>query len=67
VKAALKSALDWCRVEEVAFLTKGSGQGGAAIHVRDVSDLLDFLTALTYRFPEYLDVEAGGKPKKRFS
>ena len=27
----------------------------------------DFLTALTYRFPEYLDVEAGGKPKKRFS
>ena len=67
VKAALKSALDWCRVEEVAFLTKGSGQGGAAIHVRDVSDLLDFLTALTYRFPEYLDVEAGGKPKKRFT
>lgn len=67
VKAALKAALDWCRVEEVAFLTRGSGSGGAPIHVRDVSDLLDFLTALTYRFPEYLDVEAGGKPKKRFS
>lgn len=67
VKAALKAALDWCRVEEVAFLTRGSGQGGPPIHVRDVSDLLDFLTALAYRFPEYLDVEAGGRPKKRFS
>jgi hypothetical protein len=67
VRGAMKAALDWCRVEEVAFLTKGSGAGGAAIHVRDVSDLLDFLTALTYRFPEHLDVEAGAKPKKRFS
>jgi hypothetical protein len=67
VKVALRSALDWCKVEEVAFLTRGSGSGGPPIHVRDVSDLLDFLTALMYRFPEYLDVEAGGKPKKRFN
>lgn len=67
LRTGLKAALDWCRVEEVAFLTRGSGAGGAPIHVRDVSDLLDFLTALTYRFPEYLDVEAGGKPRKRFS
>ena len=45
---------------------RGSGQGGTPIHVRDLSDLLDFLQALTYRFPEHLERKAG-KGKKRFS
>jgi hypothetical protein len=66
VRAAIRSAMDWCRTQEVAFLTRGSGQGGTPIHVRDLSDMLDFLTALSYRFPEYLDKKGTPKPRKRF-
>jgi hypothetical protein len=64
VHDSIRAAMDWCRVQEAAFLTRGSGQGGTPIHVRDLSDLLDFLTALTYRFPDHLEKKA--KPKKRF-
>lgn len=66
VRTAIRAAMDWCRVQEAAFLTRGSGQGGPPIHVRDLSDMLDFLTALSYRFPEYLDRKATPKPRKRF-
>jgi hypothetical protein len=64
IRDAFKAALDWCRVQEAAYLTRGSGQGGVPIHVRDVADLLDFLQALSYRFPDQLEKRAG-KPKKR--
>lgn len=65
---AIKAAMDWCTVQEAVYLTRGSGAGGTPIHVRELSELLDFLQALTYRFPEYLDKKtAGGKPKKRFN
>lgn len=67
VQSAIRAAIDWCNVQEVAFLTRGSGQGGTPIHVRDLSDVLDFLQALTYRFPEHLEVDAGNKHKKRFN
>ncbi|MDB5308902.1 MAG: hypothetical protein JWO38_3104 [Gemmataceae bacterium] len=70
VRHAIRASLDWCNVQEAAFLTRGSGQGGTPIHVRDLSDILDFLQALTYRFPEYLESEekkGAGKHKKRFS
>ncbi|MFO0802429.1 MAG: hypothetical protein U0791_04815 [Gemmataceae bacterium] len=55
VKNAVRDAMDWCKVQEAAFLTRGSGQGGTPIHVRDLAELTDFLQALIYRFPEYLD------------
>jgi len=63
VKNAVRDAMDWCKVQEAAFLTRGSGQGGTPIHVRDLAEMLDFLQALIYRFPEYLDKK---KPRKRF-
>ena len=63
VTDAIRAAMKWCKTEEVAFLTRGSGQGGTPIHVRDLAELLDFLQALVYRFPEYLDRK---KPRKRF-
>ncbi|HEY2910835.1 MAG TPA: hypothetical protein VGI99_11350 [Gemmataceae bacterium] len=63
VREAIKDAMDWCKVQEAAFLTRGSGQGGTPIHVRDLSEMIDFLQALSYRFPEYLDRK---KPRKRF-
>jgi hypothetical protein len=66
VRNAVRDAMDWCRVHEVAFLTRGSGQGGAPIHVRDLSDMLDFITALSYRFPEHLDKKGTPKGRKRF-
>ena len=68
VRHAIKAALDWCSVQEAAFLTRGSGQGGTPIHVRDLSDVLDFLQAITYRFPDHLDVEEKAKkPKNRLA
>jgi len=66
VQHAIRAAMDWCTVQEAAFLTRGSGSGGTPIHVRDLADLLDFLTALGYRFPEQLEKKPG-KPKKRFA
>ena len=67
IRSAIQDAIDWCNVQEVAFLTRGSGQGGSPIHVRDLANMLDFLLALTYRFPNQLEKPGGGKHKKRFS
>ena len=67
VRNAFKDAMDWCKVQEAAFLTRGSGQGGAPIHVRDLAEMLDFVQALIYRFPESLDKKVSeAKPRKRF-
>jgi hypothetical protein len=65
INNAIRAAIDWCNAQEVAFLTRGAGGGGLGIHVRDLVDLIDFLQALKYRFPDYLDSESA-KPKKRF-
>jgi hypothetical protein len=67
VRAVVQDALDWCNDRGVAFLTRGSGQGGTPIHVSNLASLLDFLLALTYRFPDKLEKRGGGKPKKRFT
>ena len=69
VRNAIQDAIDWCKVQEAPFLTRGAGQGGAPIHVRDLANVLDFLVALTYRFPEKLEKRGGGggKPRKRFN
>jgi hypothetical protein len=66
IHSAVRAAIDWCSVQEVAYLTQGAGQGGTPIHVRDLADMIDFLQALKYRFPEHLDTPAE-KPKKRIS
>lgn len=63
---AIRAAIDWCNAQEVAFLTRGAGGGGLPIHVRDLVDLIDFLQALKYRFPDHLETEPAGKVKKRF-
>lgn len=70
VRDAFKAAVDWCNVQEAVYLTRGAGQGGLPIHVRDLAEMIDFLQALAYRFPDHLDKEhpgSGHKPKKRFS
>jgi len=55
VRNAVKDAMDLCKVREAVFLTRGPGQGGTPIHVRDLADMLDFLQALVLRFPDHLD------------
>ncbi|MBA4191208.1 MAG: hypothetical protein C0467_24775 [Planctomycetaceae bacterium] len=66
IREVVRAAMDWCNVKEAAYLTRGSGEGGTPIHIRDLADLLDFIQALTYRFPEHLEQQAG-RPKKRLS
>ena len=66
IRGVFRAAIDWCMVQEAAFLTKGSNQGGTPIHVRDLSEVLDFLVALTYRFPDKLEPRPEVKPRKRF-
>ncbi|MGL6097893.1 MAG: hypothetical protein ACRC7O_19085 [Fimbriiglobus sp.] len=63
---AFKAAIDWCNVQGAVYLTRGSGQGGTPIHIRELAEMLDFLQALKYRFPEELDPETkAAKPKNR--
>ncbi|WP_143393708.1 hypothetical protein [Fimbriiglobus ruber] len=64
IQIAIRAAVDWCSANEVAFLTDG-GQGGTPIHIRDLADMLDFLQALKYRFPENLDEPAQGEKKAK--
>lgn len=68
IREVIQEAVDWCTAEGVAFLTRGPGEGGTPIHVSELASMLDFLVALTYRFPEALERRDGGKPKpkKRF-
>lgn len=53
VETTLKSAIDWCSKKSVDYLTRG--RGDAPIHVKDVWDVMDFLKALKYRFPQNLE------------
>jgi hypothetical protein len=66
VRSTFRAAIDWCMVQEAAFLTRGSNQGGTPIHIRDLSEMLDFLVALTYRFPDKLEPRTETKLRKRF-
>jgi hypothetical protein len=61
VRLAIQAALDWCTAQDTVYLTRGAS-AGSPIHVSDLANVLDFLTALTYRFPEALAT----KSKKRF-
>jgi DNA-binding PadR family transcriptional regulator len=67
IRTAIRAAIDWCNVKEAVFLTRGAGEGGTPIHLRDLSDLLDFLQALSYRFPELAaaPADAGAKARKK--
>ena len=59
VRAAIQAALDWCTAQDTVYLTRG-GNAGSPIHVSDLANVLDFLVALTYRFPEALEKPRGG-------
>lgn len=67
IRTAIQNAMEWCTTQDAAYLTRGTGQGGPPIHVSDLSNMLDFLLALTYRFPEALEKKGGpkGAPKHK--
>lgn len=64
VRDTVQAAINWCSTTETTFLTRVAGPGGPPIHVRDLASLLDFLTALGYRFPAQLGRRGGPKPRR---
>jgi len=56
VTKLIRSALGWCNKNDVAYLTKGPNSPHPPIHYRDLADLIDFLQALSYRFPQVGDM-----------
>jgi hypothetical protein len=63
IRTTIQAALDWCTARDTEYLTSGSS-AGSPIHVSDLASVLDFLVALTYRFPEAL--EKKGRPHRFF-
>src|SRR6478752_5956024 len=53
IRSVIQSAMDWCIAQDTIYLTPG-GNAGVSIHVSDLATLLDFLSSLSYRFPERL-------------
>ena len=57
IRAAIQAALDWCTAQDTVYLTRATNSDNP-IHVSDLANVLDFLVALTYRFPETLEKSA---------
>jgi hypothetical protein len=54
IRAAIQAAFDWCKARDTLIFSD-AGCAGSPIHVKDLTNLLDFLQALIYRFPEVLE------------
>ena len=64
VSNVIRTAMDWCNSRDVVYLTKDPPRTHAPIHVRDMSEMNDFLRALTYRFPRLEESKKQKLPKK---
>jgi hypothetical protein len=51
IRHTIQAAIDWCITQDVDYLVHDRNFGNP-IRVSDLSCMLDFLTALTCRFPE---------------
>ena len=63
VRARTRAAIDYCNKSDVDYLTKDPVRTHPPIHFNVLAELLDFLQALTYRFPQ-LDGEGKRPPPK---
>lgn len=54
IRDAIKASLEWCNTQNSDYLNRGQGQPGTPIHARELSEMLDFLQALMYRFESHL-------------
>jgi hypothetical protein len=58
LRRAARSAIDWCMMHDVVYLAPPSRAAGEPIHTRLLTEIIDFLQVLEYRFPEQLASEA---------
>jgi hypothetical protein len=63
VHTVARAAIDWCLAQKMNSLPQGTHRTSPSIHMQDLLALQDFLLALKYRFPDYLETERNGKPK----
>ena len=59
LRRQVRSAMDWCMVHDVEYLVPVSRAAGEPIHVRALTEIMDFLQGLEYRFPEHLTTTRG--------
>src|SRR5262249_35415975 len=58
LRRAVRPAIDWCMMHDVVYLTAPTRAAGEPIHMRLLTETIDFLQVLEYRFPEQLSGEA---------
>src|SRR5947209_7282542 len=56
-----RTAIDWCMVNNMDYLVPATRGAGDPIHGRALTEIMDFLQVLEYRFPEHL----GAREKAR--
>jgi hypothetical protein len=59
-----RAAMDWCMVHDVHYLVPATRAGGEPISTRALTEIMDFLQVLEYRFPEHLATRAAAKAGK---
>jgi len=62
-----RAAIDWCKAQHMESLPQSTQRGSPAVHMRDLSDLLSFLQALKYRFPDHLDGDLVGAGRRKLA
>ncbi len=59
-----RSAIDWCMVHDVHYLVPATRAGGEPLSTQALTEIMDFLQVLEYRFPEHLAARAAAKAGK---
>ncbi len=54
LRRAMRSAMDWCLRHDLTYLAPPTRSAGEPVHVRSLTEVLDFLQVIEYRFPEHL-------------
>jgi hypothetical protein len=49
-----RAAMDWCMVHDVHYLVPATRAVGEPMSTRALTEIMDFLQVLEYRFPEHL-------------
>jgi hypothetical protein len=64
LRRAVRSAIDWCMVHDVTYLVPVTRSGGEPLHVRSLTEIMDFFQVIEYRFPEHLATRPAAKAAK---
>jgi hypothetical protein len=64
IRRQARTAIDWCMVRDVTYLVPASRAAGEPLHVKVLTEIMDFLQVLEYRFPEHLATKATAKAGK---